>query len=248
MRKYIFHIPVDCYGLGEIRDMVISGKKRVFNIFLNIRKINLLYGNKDFSTILSDDECVFSIDGKWVEWLARICGIRTGRCFGGLHVIDSFFSASRDKKLGIYLLGAQEAALKGAVSVLTQRFPASFIAGSHNGFFKDKSLIIEDIRKSGAEVLFIALPSPQKELLGYEIYKKVPGLRYAAGVGGAFNILSGKTTRAPLLMQTAGLEWFYRCLQEPAAMFKRYYQDGIGFLKIALKEMSGFTNRRRGHA
>ncbi|MFA5069208.1 MAG: WecB/TagA/CpsF family glycosyltransferase [Candidatus Omnitrophota bacterium] len=249
MRRYMFRIPVDCYRLEEIRDMVIFGDRRVFNVFLNVRKLNLLYGKKEFDGILSDDECVFSVDGKWVKWFARAFGgAPTGKCFGGLHVIESFFSVSGDKKLGIYLLGAQDDALEGAVLALMKRFPGSVIAGRHNGFFKDKSAIIEDIRKSGAGVLFIALPSPQKELLGYEIFKKVPGLRYAAGVGGAFNILSGKTRRAPLLIQSAGLEWFYRCLQEPGVMFKRYYQDGIDFFKMALKELTGLTGRGQGHA
>ena len=248
MRKFIFQIPVDSSSLDEICRDVINGR-RVFNVFLNIRKINLLYNDKGvFADILSDKDSVFSVDGKWIKWLANLNGMNIRKCFGGLHVIEKFFSVSADNNLRIYLLGAREEVLEEAEAKLRARFPMAIIAGRHNGFFKDKEEVVEGIIKSQAEILFIALPSPQKELFGYDIFKKVQNLRYVAGVGGAFNIIAGKTNRAPVFMQTAGLEWFYRCLQEPAIMFKRYYIDGVDFFRIILKEMHNNIFKRKPNA
>ena len=55
------------------------------------------------------------------------------------------------------------------------------------------------------------------------------------GVGGSFDVIAGKIKRAPPWMQQCGLEWFYRFLQEPAKMFKRYFVDDLMFFWLLLK-------------
>lgn len=56
------------------------------------------------------------------------------------------------------------------------------------------------------------------------------------GVGGSFDILAGKTKRAPKWMQNMGLEWFYRLIQEPKRMFGRYIKGNTLFLSKVVKE------------
>ena len=115
--------------------------RRVFNVFLNIRKINLLYNDKSvFADILSDKDCVFSVDGKWIKWLANLNGMNVKKCFGGLHVIERFFSASADNNLRIYLLGAKEEVLEEAAVKLRKKFPMAIIAGRQFGFYVPMSL------------------------------------------------------------------------------------------------------------
>ena len=63
---------------------------------------------------------------------------------------------------------------------------------------------------------------------------KVP---FAMGVGGAFDVVTGKVKRAPIWMQRWGLEWFYRFLQEPGRMFKRYFIDDMYFFWLLFKEI-----------
>ena len=55
------------------------------------------------------------------------------------------------------------------------------------------------------------------------------------GVGGSFDVISGEIKRAPLLMQKYGLEWFYRFVQEPRRMWKRYLFGNLKFIIIILK-------------
>jgi N-acetylglucosaminyldiphosphoundecaprenol N-acetyl-beta-D-mannosaminyltransferase len=71
-------------------------------------------------------------------------------------------------------------------------------------------------RKRNADLLFVAISSPKKEhFLGrYQAEMKIP---FAMGVGGTFDVAVGKVKRAPVWMQKAGLEWFYRFLQEPTS-------------------------------
>ena len=55
------------------------------------------------------------------------------------------------------------------------------------------------------------------------------------GVGGTFDVVSGKVKRAPLWMQKNGLEWFFRVLQEPRRMWKRYLITNTKFIWLLLK-------------
>jgi N-acetylglucosaminyldiphosphoundecaprenol N-acetyl-beta-D-mannosaminyltransferase len=58
---------------------------------------------------------------------------------------------------------------------------------------------------------------------------------FTMGVGGSFDVVAGKTKRAPTWMQRAGLEWFYRFLSEPRRMWKRYLTSNAVFLGLLIK-------------
>ena len=61
------------------------------------------------------------------------------------------------------------------------------------------------------------------------------------GVGGSFDVVSGKVRRAPLWMQKGGLEWFYRFIQEPKRLWKRYLIGNSKFIALVLKEKLGYS-------
>ena len=58
------------------------------------------------------------------------------------------------------------------------------------------------------------------------------------GVGGSFDVISGKIQRAPLWMQKSGLEWLFRVIQEPRRLFKRYFLGNGKFIKDIIEEKS----------
>ena len=91
------------------------------------------------------------------------------------------------------------------------------------------------INKSKAKILFVAISSPQKELF-LEKWKSHLNANLLMGVGGTFDILSGKKNRAPLWMQNIGLEWFYRMMQEPRRMTKRYIYTNMFYMILLFKE------------
>lgn len=111
------------------------------------------------------------------------------------------------------------------------------IAGYRNGYFEknEEKQIAEDIADSGADILFVAMSSPQKEIFVNK-YKKLMNVPFVMGVGGSFDVVAGKTKRAPLWMQKAGLEWFYRFIQEPRRMWKRYLVGNSKFIWMVIKE------------
>ena len=61
---------------------------------------------------------------------------------------------------------------------------------------------------------------------------------FCMGVGGSFDVIAGRTKRAPLWMQKSGLEWYYRFQQEPRRMFKRYLVGNIKFINSTMKDIT----------
>ena len=53
--------------------------------------------------------------------------------------------------------------------------------------------------------------------------------------GATVDFLAGNIKRAPRWMSDHGLEWFYRFLQEPKRMFKRYFLDDVKILRLIFK-------------
>ena len=83
------------------------------------------------------------------------------------------------------------------------------------------SLVTHFVVREDAQLLFVAMSSPMKEKF-IERWKTELGVDFVMGVGGSFDVMAGVVSRAPRWMQQSGLEWFYRVLQEPRRMWKRY--------------------------
>jgi exopolysaccharide biosynthesis WecB/TagA/CpsF family protein len=127
--------------------------------------------------------------------------------------------------LPIYLYGSRPDTLEALTKNLCDRFPKLIIAGSQPSRFRqvsveEKQQIVEDIRKSGAAMVFVGLGCPRQEVWVYE-YSQDLSMPVMA-VGAAFDFHAGRISQAPKFMQRWGLEWFYRLMQEPTRLWRRY--------------------------
>ncbi len=121
-----------------------------------------------------------------------------------------------------YFFGSKPGISEKAAVKMRETYPGIEIVGTRDGYFKpeDEEKIVEDINKSGANILLVALGAPKQEKWIEANKHLLPNIRVAVGVGGSFDVMSGNVKRAPLAFQKLGLEWFYRLLQEPTR-FKR---------------------------
>jgi N-acetylglucosaminyldiphosphoundecaprenol N-acetyl-beta-D-mannosaminyltransferase len=124
------------------------------------------------------------------------------------------------------------------VEIYQQKYGPGIIAGYRNGYYgpEEEDLIAEQIANSGAQLLFVAISSPKKENFLARYRDVLKAVSFTMGVGGSFDVVAGITKRAPLWMQKIGLEWFYRLLQEPRRMWRRYLIGNSSFAWIVLKE------------
>src|SRR5690606_21554704 len=146
----------------------------------------------------------------------------------------------------IYLLGGAEGAAIGAAEALRARDPALKIGGiaapsvSLPPKRRELTPLLEEIERSRASLVFVALGSPKQEWVCAAIRHRLPRV-FCVGVGATFSFLAGQTPRAPVVLQRMGLEWCHRLLAEPRRLFRRYLVVGLPF---ALRLLSHALRRR----
>jgi N-acetylglucosaminyldiphosphoundecaprenol N-acetyl-beta-D-mannosaminyltransferase len=114
----------------------------------------------------------------------------------------------------LFLLGAKPGVAETAAQRLGAQYPGLVIAGTHDGYFQEDGPVVEEIRQSGADVVFVCLGAPKQELW----MKKngtATGAHLLCGLGGSMDVFAGVVERAPKFWSDHGLEWFYRLCKEP---------------------------------
>lgn len=117
----------------------------------------------------------------------------------------------------IFLLGGRDGVGAQAAARLQARYRKLQIVGVYEGSPDDREAadILARINASGAEILFVAYGAPAQDLWIQEQRDKLPNVRVAIGVGGAFDFVARRVRRAPSWMQRVGLEWFFRLALQP---------------------------------
>ena len=165
-------------------------------------------------------------DGQPVRW-ALNCLHRSGlkdRVYGPQLTVYLLDRAAKEN-IPIYLYGTTQQTLDLLQKKLHARFPGLIIAGAAPSRFRqlspeERSSIVEEIRSSGARMLFAALGCPRQEVWAYE-HRNLLSIPIVA-IGAAFPFLAGTLPQAPPFMQRLGLEWLFRLIHEPARLWRRY--------------------------
>ncbi|MDD5354591.1 MAG: WecB/TagA/CpsF family glycosyltransferase, partial [bacterium] len=126
------------------------------------------------------------------------------------------FALCQKEGFSIYLLGAKPGTAAEAAEQVRQHFPGLKIAGTHHGYFdaREEAQVMAEIRKLKPDMLFVGLNIPRQEMWIAE-HLETLGVPVAIGIGGSFDVISGRIKRAPAGMQQAGLEWLWRTILEP---------------------------------
>lgn len=168
----------------------------------------------------------------------QVLGVKLPERVAGIDLFMRLLAAAEVADIPVYLLGAQEDVLEMMLGQISERFPKLRVAGSRNGYFGDgdQEGIADAIADSAARLLFLGMTSPKKEIFTAG-YGKRTGAHVVHGVGGSFDILARHHQAGPLVWQRMGLEWFYRTLQEPRRLGKRYLTTNAAFLLMTVREL-----------
>ena len=184
-----------------------------------------------------NDCALINADGMPVVWASKLLGKPLKERVAGVDLFEGIMTRAAQVNWRIYLLGAREEVVTEVKRRYELKYPGLAIVGWRNGYWRaeEEAGVVEQIRVARPDVLFVAISSPKKEqFLGqYQAHMRVP---FAMGVGGTFDVAAGRVKRAPRWMQRSGLEWFYRFLQEPRRMFRRYFIEDIAFLGLLIAE------------
>ena len=205
------------------------------HVVVNVAKlVNMQYDKELYDSVQACD--IVNIDGQGVVLGARFCGHSIPERVTGVDLFHHLLDMSAKEKFPIFLLGAKPEVVAKTKQVVEKQYEGIEVSGFHHGYFWDnEEAVVDKIRESGAKLLFVAITSPKKENF-INKWKDKLGVNFVMGVGGTFDVVSGKVKRAPVWMQKYGLEWLYRVIQEPRRMFMRYLITNIKFLFLVIKE------------
>ena len=238
-RINIFNCPIDTLTMEETVQKIdesIQNKTHLHHVVVNAAKLVHMQSDKElYASVVSSD--IINPDGQAVVWASKFLGQPLPERVAGIDLMQNLVKLAHEKGYKVFFFGAKEDVVKGVVDRYSQQYSKDIIAGYRNGYFKkeEEESIAKQIAQSGADMLFVAISSPTKEIF-LNTYKDIINTPFIMGVGGSFDVVAGKVTRAPLWMQNAGLEWFYRFLQEPRRMWKRYLVTNSLFIWYVLKE------------
>lgn len=225
-------------GLLECCDRTISERKNLTLGMVNVAKLVNCRKDVELRRSLVDSD-IIAADGQGVVWLSRLAGCPLPERVAGIDVMYNLMQRAAQNHYRIFFLGAKTKVLDRVVRKAQQNYPGLQVAGYHDGYFDldtEGQKIAEQIRDSQADILFVAITPPKKELF-LDRFKTVLNVPVCHGVGGSFDVFAGVTKRAPVWMQKAGLEWFYRVMQEPRRMWKRYFVTNSIFLALSIPEI-----------
>ncbi len=238
-RINIFNCPIDTYTMDETVSKIdesIQNKTHLHHVVVNAAKLVHMQKDKElYESVVSSD--IINPDGQAVVWASKFLNQPLKERVAGIDLMQNLVQLASQKGYKVFFFGAKEEVVKGVVDKYSDMYSKDIIAGYRNGYFKkeEEESIAKQIADSGADILFVAISSPTKEIF-LNTYKDIIDTSFIMGVGGSFDVVAGKVSRAPVWMQNAGLEWFYRFLQEPRRMWKRYLVTNSLFIYYMLKE------------
>nr|WP_325211529.1 WecB/TagA/CpsF family glycosyltransferase [uncultured Oscillibacter sp.] len=153
-------------------------------------------------------------DGVGVVKGARMLGTPLKEKVPGIEFASGLMERMAAEGLSLYLLGAKPGVAETAGERLAEKYPGLKIAGTHDGYFKEDGPVVEAIRRSGADCVFVSLGAPKQELW-ISRHGGATGAHLLCGLGGSLNVFAGVVKRAPKFWSDHGLEWFYRLCSDP---------------------------------
>ena len=204
----------------------------------NVHMLVEAHGNESFAETVNE-AVIVTPDGMPLTWALRwLYGIKQERV-AGMDLLPDLLSCASRYFVPVYFYGGREDTLQQTKKYVSERYPAIPFVGTCCPPFRpltddENEETIREINLSGAKIVFVSLGCPKQERWMASMRGHVNAVMI--GIGAALPVLTGIRTRAPKWMRKAGLEWFYRFLQEPGRLWKRYLVTNCIFIYLILRE------------
>lgn len=156
-------------------------------------------------------------DGAGILWAGEQLGTPFPERVTGADLSDRLLRLAREKEWPVYFLGGAPGVAREAADRYMEKHGTFLLAGVHDGYFdeEEEKKIIREIRDNGTRLLLVGMGVPKQENWLCR-HRDELGPVLGMGIGGVFDIMAGRLTRAPLWMQRHRLEWAYRLFLQPS--------------------------------
>ncbi len=224
--------------INAIEKMITLDKKS-YIVAINVDVIIKIENDSYLKKIVDKADMVL-VDGKPLMWISKLYGKPLKAKISGSDLVPLLCEIAAQKGYRIFIIGGKDGIAEQAKKRLENKFPTIQIVGTYAppfGFEKDTdelhkiNCIISEVQP---DLLIACFGCPKQEKWIYENFKKY-NATVSICAGATVDFLAGNIKRAPHWMSEHGLEWFYRFIQEPKRMFKRYFIDDIKILGLIKK-------------
>ena len=219
---------------------MVSGNKRAYVVTPNVDHVVKIERDPKFLRVYQQASLVVA-DGMPLLWAAKLLGTPIKEKISGSDIFPELCKLAADHQYKVFFLGGQEGVAEKAKNALLLKYPDLEVVGVYSPPFnfekdeKENQRILDMINAARPQFLFVGLGAPKQEKW---LYKHINHLHINVGfaVGASFDFVAGTKIRAPKLVQKIGMEWFWRMMQEPRRMFKRYIIDDSYFAYILFRQ------------
>jgi exopolysaccharide biosynthesis WecB/TagA/CpsF family protein len=202
-----------------------------------------------FKQVLNATDLVVP-DGMPLVWLGQRQGHILRRRVYGPDLLLAFCEESAGRGYRHFFYGGEPGVAERLAESLKTRFPGLNVVGTCSPPFrplsaKEDEEMLGTIVRAAPDVIWVGLGAPKQERWMHE-HKSRLRVPVLVGVGAAFDMLSGKQRQAPRWMREHGLEWFFRLLQEPRRLWRRYLVYGTQFVVYVALESLRLKNFETG--
>ena len=195
------------------------------------------------------DASIATTDGVPLVWFVRLTGRPEQSRVYGPDLMECALTYGVQLGWKHYLFGTTDETLRRLVREIAALAPGADVVRSVAPPFRpltpdEEDAFVADVEASRAAIVWVGLGMPRQELFMHRVAHRLPGVAIA-GVGAAFDLISGTVPQAPPTLQRMGLEWLYRLLQEPRRLWRRYLWNNPSFALRALAAIALQTVGRR---
>ncbi len=215
----------------------LEGNRARMIFTANPEIVMLAESNKDFNESINKGDLVVA-DGIGVVIGAKWLGHPLKERVAGYDLVQGILDKMKDTEKTAYFFGAAPGVADLAAKRMMQLHQGLKVVGSHDGYFDaaEEQRLIEEIKALKPDLLLIGLGAPKQESWMLK-HKDELGIKLCIGVGGSFDVMSGKLKRAPQVFIKLGLEWFHRLISQPTR-FKRMMKLPIFLVHILKKKIT----------
>jgi N-acetylglucosaminyldiphosphoundecaprenol N-acetyl-beta-D-mannosaminyltransferase len=247
LQRHVLGIPIDAFtmsqAVAQCTEAVEGGGYLSVGV-VNAAKIVAMRQDTQLQEAVTGCHMILA-DGQSVVWASRMLRVPLPERVAGIDLFQALLAEAAQRGSRVYFLGARPEVLAQMLDEVSRRFPSLAVAGARDGYFQadEEPEVVAEIQRSGADLLFLGMSSPKKELF-LSRWGETTGASVVHGVGGSFDVLAGLTKRAPVWYQKHGLEWLYRAQQEPLRLGRRYLTTNAAFILMVARQL---LRRRAEH-
>ena len=222
-RITLLGIPIDRMTMGEALEAIegfVHERAPRHIVTADASMVVLARENPDLMAIVQSADLV-TPDGAGLLWASRLLGRKISDRVSGVDLVAQVCQLSATSSITIFFLGAAPDVAEEAAVKLRDKYPGAQIVGTRDGYFTadEEAGVVAQIAAVKPDVLFVAFGIPKQELF-IRRNQEALNVPVSVGIGGSFDVYSGRVDRAPLWMQNVGLEWLFRLAQNPKKIGK----------------------------